>query len=299
MNKENSLGIIIILGIVALGLIGGSNAAKNTSDKSLIKTDENLTTEQKQANIAREITTTKQEVTELQKKLNDEEYKKSLSPYSGQINIYYVNRGADASQEYVTMQVNSQAKLPISVTGWKIKSLSTGNSITIPKASYLYFQGQVNSEENVFLIPGDLVYIVTGSSPNGASFRINKCSGYLSQFQTFTPYISTYCPAPRDEDISSIPKSPNNDACLDYINSFPNCRIQTENLPTNWSYECTNFISKKINYPSCVETHRGDADFYKPEWRIFLKHTDKLWKDRRESLVLYDNQGKIVSTLEY
>ena len=146
---------------------------------------------------------------------------------------------------------------------------------------------------------GDTAYLITGISPNGVSFKTNKCSGYLTQFQTFIPYISNSCPRPRDENLSAIPKIAVNDDCLDYIDSFPSCRVETQNLPVNWSYECKNFITQKINYPSCVNLHKGDKDFYQNEWRIYLKKSTSLWKSRRENIILYDNLGKIVDTLTY
>jgi hypothetical protein len=90
-----------------------------------------------------------------------------------------------------------------------------------------------------------------------------------------------------------------NDACFDYIESMGQCRIQTETLPLNWSHECTNFIYNKINYPSCVNTHKNDKDFYQKEWRVYLKRSEKIWKEKRETIILYDDHGKIVDTLKY
>ncbi len=287
MNKDGSL--VILLLIIALGLYGsikGPATVRNTP-------------EQKQADIARQLQDTQSKVDDLKEQVQIEVDNKTKSQYRDVVKISTIATGADPENEYIVLQVSSRAKSPINITGWTLKSTSTNISINIPKASKLYFAGMVNSEEDVYVSPGDTVYLVTSISPNGASFKINKCSGYLTQFQTFYPYISSNCPLPRDEDLSSIPNSPNNDACLTYISNFPSCSIQTRTLPENWSYECTNFIYKKINYPSCIDTHKNDPDFYQPEWRIYLKRSERLWKDRRENIVLYDNEGKIVSTYRY
>lgn len=294
MNKDDTLGIVVLLSIVAIGLFGGANKGVSL----LNNTSPNQTQAQKQADIQRQITDAEYKAEQLKKQVQLEEEKKYASVYKDIVDLSFVNRSTDPKQEYISIRVNN-AKTPINVTGWTLKSKSSGQSVTIPKGTYLFFTGTVNTKEDIYLNSGDTLYLVTGISPNGSSFKANKCSGYLNQFQTFTPYISTNCPIPRNEDLSSIPKTVNNDACLDYIDNFPGCRIQTETLPANWSYECTNFIYNKINYPSCVNTHKGDKDFYLKEWRVYLKRSERVWKDRREEIILYDNSGKIVDALSY
>lgn len=294
MDKNSTFGLIILFSMIVIALTGG---VKNVSRTGFL-VPANETPEQKQARIQNELNNAQRQADELKAKVQAEEDKKLQSPYFGIVDLSFVARGNDINSEYVTLRVNG-AKTPINITGWTLKSRSSGASITIPQASKLFFANSKNSEEDVYVNSGDTIYINTGFSPNGASFKINKCSGYLSQFQTFNPYIYTNCPMPKDEVKSSIPKTVNNDACLDYIDYFPTCRIQTESLPANWSYECTNFIYSKINYPSCVDTHKNDKDFYLNEWRIYLKRSEKIWKDRREDVVLLDSKGLIVDTLQY
>lgn len=285
--KNDSGGIIIILGIIAIALFGG---IKSTPNNRLISSG-NATPEQK-------IQAAQAQVENLKQQLQAEVDKKNQSEYYGQINLLYANRSTDISQEYLTIKVNAASKT-IPITGWTLKSLSSGNSVTIPKATYLFFAGMQNSAGDINLSSGDTLYLITGSSPNGVSFKVNKCSGYLAQFQTFVPYINSQCPRAQDENLSEIPKRIENDSCFDYIDSINQCRTQTENLPINLSYECRNFITKKLNYSSCVETHKDDADFYQHEWRIYLRRSETVWKDRRESIVLYDSLGKVVSELKY
>lgn len=292
--KNDSLGIVLILSLIAFALFGGS---KGVSNGGLFSTPE-LTTEQKQANIQNEIRLAEIKTAELKRKIQEEEDKKTQSQYKDIIKLNYPSRSTDPKQEYIGIRVNT-TKTPINITGWTLKSKSSGFSVTIPKATYLFFTGTVNSEEDIYLNSGEILYLVTGISPNGSSFKVNKCSGYLSQFQNFTPYLYSNCPSPRNENLSSIPRTVNNDACLDYIDNFPSCRIQTDSLPVNWSYECMNFIYEKINYPSCINTHKNDPDFYLKEWRVYLKRTESVWKNSREEIVLYDNVGKIVDTIKY
>ncbi len=299
MQNGNGLGLAIILGIIGIGLFGGtSGTAKPGSIGKSTYTPPPKTQAQKEADIRFQLNQAQKKADELKKQVQAEEDKKTQSVYKNIVNLNYAIRSTDPKKEYLHISVGT-TKTPINVTGWTVKSESSGQTVKIPKGTYLYFAGTVNSEEDIYLNSGETLYLITGISPNGASFKTNKCSGYLSQFQTFTPYLYTSCPAPKNEDLSSIPKTVKNDDCLDYIERFPTCRIQTQNTPANWSYECTNFIYTKINYPSCINTHKSDADFYGKEWRIYLKRSERIWKDRREKIVLYDNVGKIVDILEY
>lgn len=292
MGKDNNIGIIVILAIIAISAFGGAKNFKNNAIP--------VTQEQKQVALEQKISETKTQVEELKKQIQIEEDKKIQSKYYGLVKLQYVNRSDKSESEYISLHVDESVKEGFVITGWKLKSLSTGSVGSIPSGTQLFFTGMVNPDQPIIVYPGDNLYIVTGMSPNGSSFRINKCSGYLSQFQTFIPYISTSCPHPSEEDLSSIPPLVINDACLEYItNYFPYCRIQTDVLPKNWSYECTKFIYDKINYPSCINTHRNDKDFYQKEWRIYLKRSDTLWKSSRENIVLYDNEDKIVDSLKY
>lgn len=297
MSKDSWIGILIILGIIFAGIYGGSSKSeggsifrKNSSSSTATNTTKT------QAQIKRELRATEKEVASLQKKIEAEQQKKIQSKYFGKVSIR-VNDSTNVNNEYVLIQNNGTTTIP--VTGWTIKSEASGQSVKVPKSSFLFFTGMQNSEDDIYISPKDKLYVLTGYSPNGASFKVNKCSGYLGQFQKFYPSLSTSCPRPRDEDLSSIPKLTINDACFDYIQSYPACKIQTKTVPVNWSYECKNFIYEKINYASCVNTHKQDPDFYKNEWRVYLKRTSPLWKSRRETVILYDLENKVVDTVTY
>jgi hypothetical protein len=294
--SENTTGIIIILSILAIVAFGGS---KNMAPAPAITNSSTQTTTVTTQSLEQQIADAKIKLTEAQKKEKEEAEAKNRSPYYGIIKLSSVSRSSNANSEYVILSVSQTATTTIPVTGWTLKSLSSGTSVTIPKGTYLIFANSLNSEEPIIARAKDVLYIITGYSPNGYSFKINKCSGYMTQFQTYTPYISTQCPAPRNEDLSSIPGRVINDACFDYIDSFPSCRVQTDPLPQLWSSECKAFIMEKINYKSCVDVHKNDPDFYQNDWRVYLKRSDILWKSRRENIVLYDLNGKVVDSLTY
>ena len=294
MNNDEWTGILIILGIIFIIIFGGTKGASVNG----LFSNRNQTPVQKQVSIQNQIYHAQNEVEDLKSKIAEGEAKKTDSTYKGMVKLAYVNRSPDVSQEYIAIQVMSNAT-NIPITGWILKSLNTQNSVSIPKGTYLFQSGKINEENNIILKPYDILYVITGISPNGTNFETNKCSGYLEQYQDYVPYLYSSCPLPRDEDLSSISKSGLNDACLDYINSLPSCTVPTKLLPSDWSYQCTDFIQKKINYPACVDAHRNDTDFYKNEWRVYLKRSQSLWKNEREIIVLYDNLGKVVDTLKY
>jgi len=64
-------------------------------------------------------------------------------------------------------------------------------------------------------------------------------------------------------------------------------------------YECAVFIGSKINYNSCVKKHKNKKGFYTASWRLFLNRGKELWKSRRETLKLFDSNGKLVDTVTY
>jgi hypothetical protein len=196
------------------------------------------------------------------------------------------------------MDVASDLSNKILLTGWRIQSRITGRGATIGKAAPLAFTDQINQEESIFANPGDVLYISTGRSPLGISFKVNECTGYFGQFQSYTPSLRTDCPRPINE---KHPNIPNNyiDDCEDFLNNMNSCQVQIQPLPPKIGPDCATLIGNKINYQTCIVDHRSDYNFFKPEWRIFLKQDYELWKDRREVIELLDLKGKVVDTITY
>ena len=289
MEKDHYIGLLILLGIIAIAAFGGNkNAMQNQSGSN--------TSGQ---SISEQITADQTQVNQLKTQLQIQQQAENHSPYYGMVSIQYVNRSNSPNYEYVVLHMQDNATSGVQVSGWRLQSISSGQGVTIPNGTDLYWSGQVNGTAPIILIPGDNLYLISGLSPIGYNFRINKCSGYLSQFQTFIPYISTNCPSPREESSTSIPNINSNNACLDYIEGLPSCRTVTDNLPVGWSYQCVNFITTKLNYNACIDNHKNDSDFYQKEWRVYLGQSNTLWQSEREHIVLYDNNGKIVSELTY
>jgi len=298
MKNEGPL-IIVIIGLIVLSALTGGNLLGVGGDRasSTPRTTTTRTTQTREPtarDISRELNKTEKEVTKLEQDIQSALAAKDASPFKGQITIRSVSgiASADPLREYITLQAGTKNSGPIAITGWRLTSLKTGRSVAIKDGVSLYFEHAGNSKETIWLKPGDKALIATGRSPIYYSFRVNKCSGYFNQFSSFSPTLSSQCPAPRDENLSSIPK--NDDICLDYINRFPRCRVQTKTMPNGISGQCEEFLIKKLTYDSCVETHRSDSDFFKAEWRIYLERDESLWETKRETIQLTDLNGKLV-----
>ncbi len=221
------------------------------------------------------------------------------SPYRSLVEIELVTKHATTPhQEYLLLSVSPRVSEKIPLTNWEVRSLVTGKSGTIKKGSYLPFIGERITEETIFLNPGARIYVTTGRSPIGSSFRTNLCTGYFAQFQSFTPPLARTCPRLID---SSLPEFPNafNDTCLDYLQSIPNCTVPLRGLPLTLSPACKAFINERANYHTCINEHKENASFYRNEWRVYLGRDTELWKNEREAIQLIDHNGKVVDTLIY
>lgn len=290
--KDWDWGLVLICVVLALAVFGG---AKNI--KPVYQNSSTIPSPQERqlsvGEIEYNLNDARYKTEELRKQLALEDEKKKFSIYKGKISMF-VNTSSDASTEYVDIYADYSNTEPINITGWKLLSTSTNQTTYIPQSTYLYFSGQANSEQDVILRPGEHAYIITGRSPIGYGFKVNKCSGYISQYQNFYPGVWTNCPAPRDEDQSSIPNRVVNDNCFDLINSLSSCRVP-EPLSKAYSYECQAFLTEKINYPYCISHHKNDEDFWGTTWYVYLKRSEPLWKYRRDVVILYDKVGKPVT----
>lgn len=215
-------------------------------------------------------------------------------------NIYLSAYGwsANPSTEYLTFTLDSYYKGKVLITGFEIKSAATGKGTLIGKGVDLPFAGQINYESPIFIDPGDTVVLVTGRSPIGYSFKVNKCTGYFEQFQDFTPRLREECPTPLNHELAQK-FGYFNDSCLDYLQTIPSCNMPLNDIPLYLQSECRSFVNEKLNYKSCVEEHKNDQDFYKKEWRIYLGRSEELWKERREVIKLLDLNKETIGTATY
>jgi hypothetical protein len=203
------------------------------------------------------------------------------------------------TEEYLIISASQRNEKNISITGWQLESLISKKKALIGGGTELFRSGVINSESSILLKPGEQAIISTGRSPIGASFRVNKCVGYFEQFQDFSPTLRTSCPRPSDE-FDKFANIPINDfTCEDIVNRMRACEMPLFALPIGTTNECSEFISININYTGCIKNHKDDLDFEEDEWRVFLGRSEELWRMKRETIQLIDNEGKVVDTFTY
>lgn len=205
---------------------------------------------------------------------------------------------SDVEKEYIGLFYSVSEKKKIDATGWIFSGWFNEEqrfiNIVVPKATPLFFLGDVNKIEDVILQPGHRVILTTGEGPVGTSFRVNKCSAYLSQLQSFSPELPKLCPLPREEKwASSLPES-----CRSFLATIPRCMTPFD-FPYYVDEKCKKEIIDNLNYNACVEEHKKDNDFYLPEWRLYFGIKEELWSDAGGKIILRDNEGKIIDSLAY
>lgn len=223
----------------------------------------------------------------------------SPSPERALVNLYRGSYSPEgAAQEYLALKVSSQASAPVVITGWTVESAATGKRVSIPGGTNAPRSGIINRTDPIALNPGDTAYLISGQSPIGASFRTNICSGYFSQFQTFSPPLTDACPEPTDEAERLVPNFNQDDTCRRFLDTVARCTYVTEK-PQNLLNGCAQIIDNDLNYNGCVMLHQSDADFYGSRWYIYLGRTTRMWKDRYETIKLLDGNGLTVAMFSY
>jgi len=224
------------------------------------------------------------------------------SPYRDMVSISHYVSGAGSAfpiNESLEVSVRQNAGIPVDLSGWVLMSDATGNVATIPGGTEVPISGVVNAMQNIVLDPGERATIISGRSPIGTSFRENKCIGYLSAFQHFSPSLPQNCPLPSEELALFYGAGYLRDnVCIDYVHTLSRCKVVLS-LPTTISSACQNFVVKYLNYNGCVDAHKNDADFEGDTWRIYLGRFSALWRTKYEIVKFLDINGKTVDAFSY
>jgi hypothetical protein len=259
-------------------------------------------TGQEQVDGQRQVSDTQQESESLLQQTYDAKSFGDPSPYRGEILLS--NRTSDpeagASGEYIEMHASSANSAPVQITGWSLQSVLSGARVAIPPASSLFILGVVNPVRAVLLNPGASAIVNTGVSPVGVSFRENVCSGYLAQYQTFSPDLENYCPDPK----SAMPEIPENlqrygASCFTFVQSLSSCRFPGSALPSTLSSACRSFVVSTYSYNGCVNMYQFLAGFNKNSWRLFIGSPSPLWNSEHDIIRLLDAEGRTVDVLTY
>ncbi|HVB20289.1 MAG TPA: hypothetical protein VNF51_03385 [Candidatus Paceibacterota bacterium] len=224
-----------------------------------------------------------------------------VSPYHGIVSMDHYVSGAgssDPGNEYISIRVASNAGVPVDLSGWTLESDASGNASTIPKGTSIPTSGIVNPVQDIVLTPGEQAIVISGQSPIGASFQENKCIGYFSTFQNFSPPLPQNCPLSTSEIASYYPDYIRDAACIDYVNTLSRCQVALT-PPSDVSGVCQSFLVTYLNYNGCVDAHRNDADFLGDTWRVYLGRSNSMWRTSNEVVKLLDASGKTVDAFSY
>lgn len=210
-------------------------------------------------------------------------------------------RKDEVEDENIVLSANSRNESSINITNWVFRSAVTGRNIKIERAERLFISGSAGVKEDVVIHPGGKVAFLTDRSPIGSSFIVNICSGYLRQFQDFTPSIPNKCPVSEVEILYYDGDSSifiDND-CMNYVEDIKKCKIVDEPFPPEVSVQCQEAIVENIGYNICVNRYRNEPDFWLDDQRIYLKRTSEIWRNEREIIELIDEEGFVVDFIEY
>lgn len=197
-------------------------------------------------------------------------------------NIYATN----PSEEYILLEnIDYENKQGAIISGLKLQNRDKLTA-TI---------GQDETGSAILLDYGERAVIITGESPIGKNFKVNKCSGYFNQRASFSPSIYTACPALTSR---ALPKNLNN-KCIEYIEGLPACVMPTTNADTGINNDCAEFVNQHASYAACVTDYKNDKDFDKKEWRIYLGKNFDFWNKSHDLIQLFDQLGKLITEVSY
>ncbi|MBX4209090.1 lamin tail domain-containing protein [Candidatus Parcubacteria bacterium] len=242
----------------------------------------------------------------------------SRSAYAGRISLSSGNASYSNQpfEEYVT--IRNSGKGSVSITGWTLTNGKGTRPIETSQNSYIYpaadsatiGQGTEFLDPSgafqvgpIVLRPGDNAIVTTGRPFSQfpfsiyTSFRENICEGYLKNYP-FDPPLNQSCPYPaNDPAIRTV-----TDECYDYMQSLSRCEDPEKYDKTRFelqTMQCRNFMTSRLNYPSCVARNGNSAGFSTNQWRVFLGKGRELWASQRETITLYDSKGLIVDQISY
>ena len=222
------------------------------------------------------------------------------SPYAPYVSLSASDaQSSDPAAEYVTIRTSSSLPGSLTISGWYLQNVSSNVTVAIGDAAQIPFLGGMNSETPISVGPSSTIVVTTGQSPNGTSFRVNECTGYLGQYQTFAPSLPRECPTPQDEMLQHPQTLAGDEPCRQYISTLGRCTVATGTFPSDVSSACQDFVLNDLSYNGCITEHKPDPTFYRNEWRVFLNRNQELWNNDHGTIRLVDENGKLIAQTSY
>lgn len=293
--KSETLGILIIVAIIVIGIFTGGDIFRGGPIQVVPKDDQSST------DYSSESGSNYSDSSDSDSNNSNNSANDPSTDFTDRVYISRVTNPGSFNLS-ITLGASLNKGETALITGWKIKSLRTGQQMTIGGASQVANPG-VLDQSPIILGPYSKVVVEPGTSPIGTSFRINKCSGYLAEKYFFEPTVYTSCPRPIDDIPTTVQNL--NDECLDYIDSLPSCKIPHErDFPDeeedgySLTTSCETYLKTRVNYQNCIYNNVSDSDFLQNEWRVFTGFRGIFGFDKRDTLILIDNWGRTVDSYD-
>ncbi|MFH1643154.1 MAG: hypothetical protein ABH967_00750 [Patescibacteria group bacterium] len=223
-------------------------------------------------------------------------FKINTSPYFGKVEISSIKtQSSSPSLIVLTSELSGNEK--INIANWQIKSKV--KSSTIPGATEKYYPNQDASPgSSLYISRNHKIYISGGFNPLGSNrnFRVNKCMGYLENYNDFPIDISTSCPKPTSEEIDYLSA-----CCQKFIKNSSKCALPdySNDESVMFDNECTTYIQNYFNYATCFNQYQKDNDFLEDSWHIYLNSSNLLTNNTCDTLYLRDSNGLFVDKESY
>ncbi len=215
--------------------------------------------------------------------------KDQLSKYFGKVSFEKVEPGNYGRVEEVLLSTAIKPTETIDVTGWTLQANRA--SQVIPQAISSLDLLHPTLEGDIKLGYGHTLDIFATRSAAGASFRLNRCTGYLQNHFNFVPALPQECPAINRSDIVTF-----TGACQEYLLSLNTCKEpEIGAVPPNDTL-CRYYVNN-TNYLGCVDKYKNTSNFYSNQWRVWTG--SNFLDDLHDRLLLLDRSGKLVDIYVY
>ncbi|KKU51933.1 MAG: hypothetical protein A3F26_02620 [Candidatus Ryanbacteria bacterium RIFCSPHIGHO2_12_FULL_47_12b] len=231
--------------------------------------------------------TTQTEDKTIESEKKEERYKQYFSISSANA------RSRNPDTEYIDIQYNPPENESVYISNWKIAN-KRGGSFRLGEVTNFPGTGTTPNSSPLIIPQGGIIHVITGRSPRGENFRLNKCAEYFQEHNEYIPSLSVSCPPPAQEP----GQDGLNDECFDYVQGLWSCRL-AEPPPVGFGDRCAEYVRETASYVGCVDNHRQDKDFFINEWWVYLNRPEQMWSDVRETITLSDERGIVIASESY
>ncbi len=218
------------------------------------------------------------------------------SERTGSVYISNISRSYGDRPMRITLKSNLNEGETVNIDDWEIKG--NDGRVFIPEAVNFYQIPGPNDSGDIVLEPGHTVTIYLGiKSPLSKNFRLNKCTGYLNENYDFLYSLPNECPLPEKDDYKHL-----SGECQNYIRQMGRCERPDPNVTNSFlgeqGNECREFVNEFFNIGNCYRYFKGDSDFLKKEWRVWIDR-ENVFDPQHDWLKILNKGGQIIDDYTY